>query len=771
MMKKIGFLYKNKLVRKVRIEPGLGVLMIGRSSTAEICLPLENISGFHAQLLMDDRGQLFLIDQNSTNGSFVNGVRLSPGVPTHFSENDNVVLAKSESVVIVFNPDQYSSGEISGKLYQSSDDTKASTNLMSRLREKQLVVIGRESDCDLQLDHGNVSRRHALVRQEGPDLFSITDLSSLNGTFVNGRRINGTVTLNENDLVLIGRFRLTLKGATRDLSNEKIAIRATKISKVFPGGKVGLHELSMEVPANSMLAVMGPSGCGKSTLLKSLNGVSPPSFGSVHISGLELSEHFDYLKTQIGYVPQDDIVHRELTVEQSLRYSAKLRMENFTNEQINEKIDQVLETLKINHIRHQMVANISGGQRKRVSIAVEVLNQPMILFLDEPTSPLDPQTIEDFLSSLRRLCEQGTTIVIVTHKPEDLNYVDNVIFMAEGGYMAYSGSSKNYLSYFQVADVTKVYSNLAGERAQVWINKIKNQNTASSGPPISSSPTGYRPSVNYFRQYWWLTMRYFNIKFNDKMNSMIMIGQAPLIALLICLTYEDIELSVLFFMTVSALWLGTSNAAREIVAELPIYIRERMYNLGILPYLFSKITVLGFFAALQSALFTLIITTRFLGNDLLQWKNPLHTFVWMLGISITASLMGLLLSAIFNTTEKVISAVPIALLPQIILAGVVAKITNPLVEILSYLTISRWGTEGMANLQKDVVVPPAGTMEKHVGGASQMLGRQFHSTYEKTFGTWHGQMKLDAVMLVSIALALFIALILVLKRKDTIKIK
>jgi ABC-type multidrug transport system ATPase subunit/pSer/pThr/pTyr-binding forkhead associated (FHA) protein len=766
---KIGFLYHQKIIKKIRIEPGSGPIMVGRSSGCNIVLPLSNISGFHVQLLMNDLGDIYLIDQNSTNGTFVNGNKIHPGVTTKISDKDNVNLAKTDVVQIVFNPDRFDTGQLSAPNYQSHEDTKASTNLYSKLKEKSVVYIGRDDEADIQLNHPNVSRQHAMIEKKGDGIYFIKDLGSTNGTFVNGRRITSSTSFTDKDTILIGRFKLTLSGATKDLSQE-IAIRADHIQKIFNNGKVGLHELSLDVPSNILLAVMGPSGCGKSTLLKALNGAAPPTFGRVYICGLELNQNYDYLKTQIGYVPQDDIVHRELTVEQSLRYSAKLRLQNSSEEQINAKIDQVLSNLKINHIRHQLVGEISGGQRKRVSIAVEVLNEPLILFLDEPTSPLDPQTIEDFLGSLRKLCDMGTTVVIVTHKPEDLNYVDTVVFMAEGGHMAYSGSAKNYLSYFEVPDVVKVYSNLAGEKSKKWVERFNRNKTKTNFENTNSKPIQHNLKTNYFQQYWWLTMRYFNIKFNDKLNSMIMIGQAPFIALLVCMIYDYVELSVPFFLTVSAVWLGTNNAAREIVGELPIYIRERMFNQGIFPYLFSKITVLGFFAAIQSFLFTLIVTTRFLNDSHLEWKDPVNTFVWMLALSVTSTLMGLLLSAIFNTTEKVITIVPLALIPQIILAGVVAKINNGFVEFISYFTISRWGTEGFCNIQDKVMMNTMTTDSLQETDAVDALNKNFHSSYKDVFDTWYGTLKLDATMLVVLSLILFIGIVITLKKKDTIKI-
>ncbi len=780
---KLGFIYNNSLIKKIRMEPGATLeLMIGRSPKANIIIPLDMISSFHAQLVMDNSGVLYLIDQDSTNGTYVNNVKLNAGTPKEINKGDQISLGKSNTVSVVFNPDDYVAGVAPPQSGRITDDTKANTNLLSKLKEKSIIYIGRGEEADLVLDHPTISRVHALIEKKSDSVFFIKDLGSTNGTFLNGKRVTSATMFTDEDVIFIGRFKLTLKAAAKDLSRE-IAIRADRIIKVFQNEKVGLHESTFEVSSNKLMAVMGPSGCGKSTLLKALNGASPATTGSVFICGLELSENYDYLKTQIGYVPQDDIVHSELTVEQSLWYAAKLRLQNANDAQINEKINQVLDNLKIQHIRDQLVGKISGGQRKRVSIAVEVLNDPMILFLDEPTSPLDPQTIEDFLGSLRKLCDNGTTVILVTHKPEDLHYVDTVIFMAEGGHMVYNGSAKSYLSYFDVTDAVKVYSNLAGDKADKWIGRY-NSNNRNNNPDVNyeNKPINYTSKTNYFSQYWWLTMRYFNIKFNDKANTAIMIGQAPIIALLVCLIYDRIELSVPFLLTVSAVWFGANNAAREIVGELPIYIRERMFNQGIFPYIASKITVLGTFAAVQSFLFTVIITLRYNGVDSeLHWNNPLRTFLLMLLLSISATMLGLLLSAIVSTTEKVMTLVPLVLIPQIMLAGMVAKITTIKVELLSYLTLSRWGTEGFCNIQKEVMMETpkldAATGKISMETASKVdaverMTKNFHSEfYEKTFGSYQSTLKLDVIVILVLSLLFFISICIALKQKDTIKIK
>ena len=788
---KLGFISEGKLLVKFAFVQGQPTeVIIGRSASSEICLNNNMVSAQHAQLIFDANGNIHIIDLSSSNGTYLNNQRIEPGVPYQVRMSDSLSFSGPAGVELVFNPDNYELAKIERdqNVKNTADNKFSSTNILEKFNDKNLLSVGRNVNCDVYLGHESISRNHATIEKKGSNNFLLTDLESLNGIYVNGRRVNGSIKVSQDDIIIIGRFQLSLIGKVKDLTKE-VAIRTERIVKRFDNGKIGLHECSFEIPAKSLLAVMGPSGCGKSTLLKALNGDSPPSSGLVYISGLELNQNYDYLKTQIGYVPQDDIVHRELTVEQSLYFCAKLRLERSDEIFINQKIDQVLKDLNIEHIRNTLVGKISGGQRKRVSIAVEILTDPLILFLDEPTSPLDPQTIEEFLINLQLLSKKGTTVIMVTHKPEDLNYMDDVIFMAEGGHMVYQGDTSSYLDHFKVENTIKVYAQLASPNSDKWIKSHK-QNHPSLGNIQEPKEKQNIRNTRFFYQLWWLTKRYFYIKINDRLNTLIMIGQAPVIAGLICLIFENVSPSVPFLLAISAIWFGTNNAAREIVREAPIYKRERMFNQGILAYMLSKITVLGTFAAIQSLLFTLIISLRY-SNTVPAWADPVNAFLWMLLVSLAASMMGLFLSAVVSTSEKVMTLVPYFLIPQIMLAGAFAKITNPIVEILSYFTLSRWGNEGFCHTQNNVLVEvpdfssptqsdqlqDQAKLTKEIAFKSDTtnsvnnLKEFFHDSYETSFGDWAFTMSLDVVAVGSLFLLFFVGVYVALKQKDSIKIK
>ena len=544
--------------------------------------------------------------------------------------------------------------------------------------------------------------------------YEIEDLNSTNGTYINGKIIEGRQILDESDQISIGSVNFFLRSGAIDVT---YSIIADNIEKVYPGGNIGLRKLSLKIKSGEFVALMGPSGCGKSTLLKGLNGANPVTGGGVTIRGMKLNkENFKLLKQSIGYVPQDDIVHKNLSVDKTMYYAAKLRVAtDVSNVEIYRKIDEILTSLNINDpvLRKLKVKQLSGGQRKRVSIAVELLNDPDILFLDEPTSPLDPETIEDFLKSIQGLAKNGMTVLMVTHKPSDLHFVGKVIFLSKGGFLTFFDKKEKLLDHFSADNINNVYAELKEEeKGQYWNSRWVNDNPQSDVIHKAEELNITKSSSSSFRQLYWLIRRYAEIKWNDKGNVLLLLFQPIFIAGLIAMLFNDFQPSVLFLTAVSSIWFGVSNAAKEIVDETPIYERERMVNLRIGNYILSKIIVLSFIAVVQSLLFISILSWRYdiiyELSDSTALLNPganeiteyfkfygFWPISWlMVQLSISATLFGLLLSAIFKTTEEVMTVIPISLIPQIVLANIVVFLDERWKIMLSYLTLGRWGTEG-----------------------------------------------------------------------------
>jgi len=739
------YLYQNnELFKKVAINKGHhNSWLLGSAEDAHITLNNARISKHHLQIIYNKEGELHVQDLGSTNGTFLNGIKIEKS--KLLKHKDKLQLAGLNDVLIVIEKPT------------SNAITDTQNAIIDKFKDKNRIVIGRNSDCDVVLNYGTVSKWHAAITKKSANRYTIEDGGSTNGTFVNGRRIKKLTEITSTDKIFIGRHQLSLEGKIKDL-NEELAITAVGIEKTYPNGVKALKKMDLSIPSKSLIAIMGPSGCGKSTLLKALNGDTPASKGRIFLFNQELSANWQYLKTQIGYVPQDDIVHKELTVRQCLFFTAKLRLENLSNDEIDEKINQVLTDLNMLDKKDNLISSLSGGQRKRVSIAVELMTDPLIIFLDEPTSPLDPQTVDDFLGIMKRLSEKGTTVLMVTHKPEDLEYMDEVIFMAEGGHMVFYGDSKRYKEYFNVKTAVSVFSQISGKNAKIWIEKYLNPRPLSN----TSSSSSVRPpsETSMLKQFLWLTKRYFTIKTNDRVNTLLMLAQAPIIAILICLIFKEISGAVLFMISISAIWLGAQNAAREIVSEGAIYKRERMYNLEIFPYILSKITVLSVVSLIQSFVFIVILFIHF-NSAIVELNEPHYLFFWMLFLSIASTFLGLLLSSLVKTSERAMTILPLILLPQIMLAGLIAKVSNGFVEFISYLTISRWGVEGFNIIQKNIIEPIATINREEILqkiDAKESLLNRFHESYQWNFGDLTGTLKLDfyAIILMVLIMTFFI---------------
>ncbi len=700
----IFFLLKKhqETLGKFEISPKQTTIKIGRAGFgADIEIPSPNVSRQHATIFSASPGHLRIRDDNSTNGTYLNGVRITE---SNLKTGDAISFQNNaaEYILIVNAENQsFRNGHETGHI-PLEHLVEIPKSLYELLQEKESVVIGRQ-DCDITLSNLTISRKHTEVSRQEDGKYLVKDLGSKNGTFVNGEQIHAPTLVNTWDVIQIGQYEFKLEANTSThipTDQPEEIILAHGLTRQIGSGeqkKNILNNIRFKVLRGEFVAVMGPSGSGKSTLLKALNGSMPATKGKVYIHGKDFYHNYKLLKQVIGYVPQDDIVHRQLSIYRSLYYAARLRLaSDVSHQEIDQKIDEILHKLGILHIKHALIKNISGGQRKRVSIAVELLSDPTILFLDEPTSPLDPETVEEFLKILRRLAESGTTILMVTHKPDDLDSVDKVLFLSKGGYLTFYGPTGEYLDYFQAQNVIGVYASINDvEKGKIWAHQF-NQNQGDLRQTPNTNEQILQPDKQSpFRQFYWLSRRYLEIKTNDQVNTLILILQAPIIAVLLVLLFEELMLQTLFLMVIAAIWLGTSNAAREIVSEVPIYWRERMFNLRIIPYILSKIFVINLFSFIQILSMVGIIRV-FVGLPH-YWENV----GLLLLLSFIGALLGLVLSSLADNADKVMSIVPLVLLPQIMLAGVIQRI-NEENEWLSYLTVSRWGIEAAANIEETV---------------------------------------------------------------------
>src|SRR5438034_605065 len=432
------------------------VISIGRHPTNDIVIKEPVVSAFHAQIVREG-GQLIFIhphpqQQRTTNGLLYMG-RSIPG-----NEPFRKPLERGDIFRI---GDEY--GTLVTLTY--NDGSTAVQDIVSVIRPiplgAPLISLGRSPDNTVILNHPQVSAHHARLEmvQGG---YRIVDLRSTNGVYVNAQRMSNQL-LKPGDEVRIGPFKLTYTGTQLTQQDESNSVRIDAIDLVKVGNKqtILLDDISLVIPPRKFVAIVGGSGAGKSMLMDALNGLRPAQKGTVLYNGQDYYKHLVAFSTQLGYVPQDDIIHRDLTVERALYYAAKLRLpSDFTQTQIKQRIDEVLEDVEMTGRRKLLVSKLSGGQRKRVSIALELLANPSVFFLDEPTSGLDPGLDRKMMFLLRKLADKGHTIILVTHATNNINTCDYICFLAQGGRLAYFGLPDGAKSYFGKSDFAEIYTSL-----------------------------------------------------------------------------------------------------------------------------------------------------------------------------------------------------------------------------------------------------------------------------------------------------------------------
>lgn len=646
-------------------------LAVGREpSRCQVVMDHPSVSAVHAQFSVKD-GKVQLTDQ-STNGTFVNGIRVKTA---ELHDGDYVTFGRYAGKSLIFR-----SGLEPQLKLESIDLTK------------DHLVIGRDPDCDVIVAHPIVSKKHAeIVKQNGKIL--IVDLGSTNGTFVNGIRIKRH-ELQELDRVVIGPSELHFRGGTLSHVPDRRVVRLDSVHLNFQvrdrntgKPKLLLDDLSLVVKPKELIGLLGPSGAGKSTLMNALNGFVKPTSGKVLYNGVELYQNLEALKSTIGFVPQEDIMHRQLTVRHCLYYAARLRLpDDISDDEINHRVEEMLEILKLEPQRwDNPVATLSGGQRKRVSLGIELLPKPGVLFLDEPTAGLDPRTETLMMMLFRQLANQGSTIIITTHLLGSFGVLDKVVVLVQGR-LAYYGPGTKLLEYFKAESPPDVYDDLTDNNTEPYAKELKKrfqessqyrdlviepQKSIPAERPAAAVPGQARPQGKGFslRQFNTLLQRSWELKFSDRAQTILLFVQAPLVALLVALMAgAPNQVQTIFMAMFSALWFGCSNAVREIVDEQTIYRRERQTGLKIPSYILSKLVVLSLVALAQCASVVLICL---LVNHALSLSLPEAgaAILIMFLVAVNGTLVGLLISSLVATPEKALTLFPLVLIPELLLCG------------------------------------------------------------------------------------------------------
>ncbi|MFJ3999519.1 FHA domain-containing protein [Streptomyces parvus] len=701
---------------------------VGRDPESDIVIDDDRVSWHHA-ILHPEGGHWTIEDEDSTNGTYTAGRRIhasdiGAGSEIRFgnpSDGPRAVLLGREPPAPAATP--------SGADRPSAVSMPAATGtfrqpMTVRPLPARTVRIGRDAGNDLVIDDLVVSRHHAELRALADGTYEIVDLGSHNGTFLNGQPVaRGPV--GPGDIVGIGHSAFCLVGDslqefvdTGEVSLDVQDLEVT-VGRAGKGGKTLLDKVSFPVGEKCLLGVVGPSGAGKSTLLNALTGLRPADRGTVLYDGRDLYRDFAELRQRIGLVPQDDILHAQLTVRKALGYAAELRFPQDTAKAERQaRVTEVIQELGLEQRADQPIHSLSGGQRKRVSVALELLTKPSLLFLDEPTSGLDPGMDRSVMHMLRGLADDGRTVIVVTHSVLSLEVCDRLLVLAPGGRIAYYGPPEDALAFFGFEEWPEAFEAFENDRDRDWAatyagSPFRRQyiDNASAQPHLPAAAPGAMVAPpprtrNWGAQLITLVRRYASALSADRTFLIIMIA-LPFVmgamarALAGSRLTQETAMNALLILCVGGVLTGAANAVRELVKERVIYQRERAVGLSRSAYLMSKIVVLGTITVLQAVVLTLV---GLVGVDLGApggegvFLPPLVEITLAVALlSFTAMMLGLLVSALVRKEEVTMPLLVLLAIVQVVFCGALLKLHGvPGVEQLSWLVPSRWALGAMA---------------------------------------------------------------------------
>ncbi|MFE4795138.1 FHA domain-containing protein [Streptomyces sp. NPDC056708] len=703
---------------------------VGRDPMSDIVIDDARVSWHHA-VLRPVADHWSLEDEDSTNGTYTEGRRIhesgvGPGSVIRFGHPADgpcaVLIGQGPPASALHPADRPSAVSVPAATGTFRQPT------VVRPRPVHNVSIGRSADNDLVVDDLTVSHRHAELRAHPDGTYEIVDLGSYNGTYLNGQLV-GRAPVAAGDIVGIGHSEFSLVGEVLqefvDTGEVSLDVQDLAVT-VDRGSKTLLDHVSFPVGEKCLLGVVGPSGSGKSTLLNALTGLRPADEGSVLYDGRDLYHDYAELRHRIGLVPQDDILHSQLTVRRALGYAAELRFPHDTApSERRARVAEVIRELALEKRAEQPIHSLSGGQRKRVSVALELLTKPSLLFLDEPTSGLDPGMDRSVMHMLRGLADDGRTVIVVTHSVLSLDVCDRLLVLAPGGKTAFYGPPDDALAFLGFEQWPEAFEAFENDRDREWSTQyraspfhrqyIANSTAQPRLPHAAVAPVAPPPKTRSGgAQLRTLVRRYAAALSADRTFLAIMIA-LPFVmgamtrALAGSRLTQDTAINALLILCVGGVLTGAANAVRELVKERAIYQRERAVGLSRSAYLMSKVVVLGTITMLQAVVLTLVglvgVDLNAPGGKGVLLPPLVEITLAMAMLSFTAMMLGLLISALVRKEEVTMPLLVLLAIVQVVFCGALLKLHGvPGLEQLAWLVPSRWalaamgGTIGLARI-------------------------------------------------------------------------
>ncbi len=705
--------------RRTPLAPGVEYA-IGRDKSCDIVIDQSSrVSRRHLLLtIAEDESGWSVQDISSTGSTTRDGVFESSSGTSELV----LRLGSQDGPIVAVSRDRNLAVDAEGPFAPSDVESLGGNDSEFDIRLKEVTRFGKAPTNDVVLDTLLASPFHAHVLKDGSQVV-IVDLASARGTFVNGVRVKSQV-LRPGDTITMGgqSFRLGDNGDFRQASSSSGIRMEVRGLSVRAGQLSLLNDINLVVPPRSLVAVVGPSGSGKSTLLGALTGLRPAEDGKVVMDGQDLYEAYADWRFRIGFVPQQDLVPPQLTVREALEYAARLRFPPQTGaEERARRIDEVLDELRLRQRERLRIDKLSGGQRKRVSVALELLTKPPVLYLDEPTSGLDPGLDQQLMMLLRELADDGRTVLVVTHAMDNLDLCDRVLVLAAGGFVAYYGPPQEAPEYFGANDWPGLFLSLETRSGREWASAYEDWSLReglrhlasldrSAGQRTEALPAARTESG--WRQLPTLVARTWRVTVSDRAYVGLLVALPVVLALLGVLVGNAFGLGpgdtpaglnpdariLLLILLLGATFTGGATSIQELVKERVIYRRERAVGLSRSSYVLSKALVLGTISAIQGAVFA--------GLTLVGRPGPEYALIfgWSIGevvlivalLACTSCMLGLALSAVLPTRESTLPVLVIVTMVQIVLSGAIPLRWGSLDDLLGLVIPAAWAFKALA---------------------------------------------------------------------------
>lgn len=598
-----------------------------------------------------------------------------------------------------------------GPTDQPEDDSVADTppvtsGAAGHIPLPRRLQIGSDAHNDVVIGDAGVGDFEAEIVQTPRGRHDLVVTSDTHVTLVEGKTPAKRQTLEPGNVVTVGPWSMRYTGnALEPLEAQGGYAFTLDGVSVFAGDKTLLDDVSFQLKPRTVTAVIGPSGAGKSTLLGAMTGRRPASKGTVWVGNFDLYRRYDALRTRVGLVPQSDLLHLTLGTRQALEYAASLRFPRGSNPDSRaQRVDEVMRVLGLEAQADLPISKLSGGQRKRASVALELLTEPDLLFLDEPTSGLDPGLDRQVMKELRGLANGGRTIVVVTHSVANLDVCDEVIVLAPGGRVAFHGSPHNVLEHFGAGDWAEVFDSLQEGTVEPQRPAMDFGIDRDAGEK-QSIPAHSPPS--WAKQFLVQAARYFSVIASDRY-FLALIGVLPFVLAgvgsAVGTEYglgegpDDMgglnmqARSLLLVIILGASFMGLSGSIQELVKERSIFEREASIGLSPSAYLGSKVAVLGLIVTLQTVVFVSItLGTRDMPESGLLWESAFaEVLLVAVALAWVSMIIGLLISSLVNSSEVTMPALVLTTMIQVVVSGAVPIRYTELLDVVGTVNPGYW---------------------------------------------------------------------------------